>query len=133
MSIWSIGLAFVLLLLLVAAFVMARTFYVGTRPGAFRTMLLPPQSSHWHRGYARYGTESLTWSPLFGLSWAPVLVLRRRDLRLTVVQPDQTDSGTVVLRMSAGGPDYLVVLGTGDYAGMVSWADSTPPREPPLR
>lgn len=125
-------LAVVLILLLSALmilflFVVGRIIYLGTRIGAFRTVLRGPGDTGWRRGYARYGQHNLAWNALVSLRIAPGLLLPRTSLEVLGVNHD-TAAGTTQMHLRAGDAEYQLILSTGDYTGLVSWVDSAPPQ-----
>lgn len=119
-------------LLAVALFVVGRIIFLSTRIGAFRTLLRVPRQTNWRRGYARYGRHNLAWNSLIRLGMSPDLLLPRSSLEVLGVSHN-AEVGTTLLRLRSEDREYQLILSTGDYAGLVSWVDSSPPQEAPIR
>lgn len=124
-------LALAALAALFCLFVLVRLYYLGSRIGAFRTLLRIGEGAPWMRGYARYGRYNMAWSRLISLSIRPRYLFSRARLQLDGPPERDTRLGTVTLMLSYGETHIELVVSEGDYSGLVSWIDSLPPGELP--
>ena len=105
----------ILLAALIGVYFLVRMYYLGSRVGAFRTLLRVRGQSGWKRGYARYGETAMAWFPIVGFRWRPGLLMSREELEVV-------DKPTL---------EYDLILSMGDYTGLIAWTDSRGPRELP--
>lgn len=118
--------------LIIGGFFLIRALYLASRIGAFRTLLRRLGPLKWRRGYARYGQFNMAWSPLISLSLRPELLLPRAQLEVIGEATLDSEDGTTILRLRCRAEEYELILSTGDYNGLVSWIESSPPQEAPF-
>lgn len=121
----------ILLAALIGVYFLVRMYYLGSRVGAFRTLLRVRGQSGWKRGYARYGETAMAWFPIVGFRWRPGLLMSREELEVVDKPTLAPATGTATLRLRSGTSEYDLILSMGDYTGLIAWTDSRGPRELP--
>ncbi|MFV2195807.1 DUF2550 domain-containing protein [Nocardiopsis sp. LOL_012] len=137
-----------LLLILGAAlsWIALRRWVLIRRGGAVECYLRAPgrrgPRGAWRIGFARYGTQSLAWFPVFSLRPRPTAKLSRRGLAVVGRRsPDASDRAHLpgdvsVVRLawsdgdggeSSEGTVYEIAMGDGALTGFLSWMESMPP------
>jgi hypothetical protein len=131
-AVWLFG-AFILILVLAAAFLATRRYLLERGGGTVECGLRKPGGS-WRLGVAQYGQEELHWFSAFGISARPEEILPRRDL--TIVNRRRAEqgeesilgSGRIIVTFSLPGNSSVeLALADSALTGLLSWLEAAPP------
>jgi hypothetical protein len=125
--------AFILILVLAAAYLATRRYLLERGGGTVECGLRKPGNS-WRLGVVQYGLEELHWFSAFGISARPEEILPRRDL--TVVDrrvPDEAEEAIlgpdrIVLSCGLpGGASVELAIADSALTGLLAWLEAGPP------
>lgn len=111
-----------------AALFVSRGRGLSRRVGSFPCDLR--SGDRWVSGVSSYGAGRVDWHRLMSMSPRPARTWTRQELQIITQAPAGEDY-TVQCRYR--GEDLELLMPASAFAGLVSWLESAPPREEPLR
>ena len=128
--VWALWLIVILavIAMLIVGYINVRARRLDTYLGSFRCWARRDSQSGWTAGVAHYGVETLTWYRLVGFSMRPVFSMPRRTLEVSAPDTRSVDGTMIEVHLVSGDDRWQVAMAAPSYTGLVSWAESGPPR-----
>lgn len=115
---------------LILIYFLARLRFKAQNLGSFNVAYRRDVDDKWVAGVCHYSDDLLKWYRIISLKWGSDLRWSRSKLEViesAEVADEASGTQLAVLHCAADGHDFWLAMDAHDYAGVVSWAESSPP------